>query len=122
MVAFILSLLWRHIASVREGVRVLNEEGLLWTGAMSVSPQAVLQRLRELPPDLFANILDQVLPLMQERWKSRHAPSPRHSPGRPSIFPRSWRWMARPWTRFPRKSVCFKAGSAMCWRDGWPPY
>ena len=76
MVAFILSLLWRHIASVREGVRVLNEEGLLWTGAMSVSPQAVLQRLRELPPDLFAKILDQVLPLMQERWKSRQRPLP----------------------------------------------
>jgi len=45
MVAFILSLLWRHIASVREGVRVLNEEGLLWTGPMPVSPQAVLQRM-----------------------------------------------------------------------------
>ncbi|MCW3095564.1 MAG: family transposase [Chthonomonadaceae bacterium] len=76
MVAFILSLLWRHIASVREGVRVLNEEGLLWTGPMPVSPQAVLQRLRELPPDLFANILDQVLPLMQERSKSRQRPLP----------------------------------------------
>lgn len=76
MVAFVLSLLWRHIASVREGVRVLNQEGLLWTGAMPVSPQAVLQRLRELPPDLFANILEQVLPLMQERWKKRHRPLP----------------------------------------------
>ena len=76
MVAFILSLLWRHIASVREGVRVLNEEGLLWTGPMPVSPQAVLQRMRELPPDLFANILDQVLPLMQQRWKKRQRPLP----------------------------------------------
>jgi hypothetical protein len=76
MVAFVLSLLWRHIASVREGVRVLNEEGLLWTGAMPVSPQAVLQRLRHLPPDLFAKILEQVLPIMQERWKNRQRPLP----------------------------------------------
>jgi len=29
MVAFVLSLLWRHIGSVREAVRVLNEEGFL---------------------------------------------------------------------------------------------
>ena len=43
---------------------------------MPVSPQAVLQRLRELLPDLFANILDHVLPLMQQRWKKRQCPLP----------------------------------------------
>ena len=43
MVAFVLSLLWRHLGSVREGVRVLNQEGVLWTGPMSVSPQATAQ-------------------------------------------------------------------------------
>src|SRR5205814_10636809 len=57
MVAFVLSLLWRHIGSVREAVRVLNQEGLLWTGPLPVSPQAVLQRLRSLPPSLFEQIL-----------------------------------------------------------------
>ena len=62
MVAFVLSLLWRHIGSVREAVRVLNEEGLLWTGPMPVSPQAVLQRLRSVPPNLFQNILEAAIP------------------------------------------------------------
>jgi hypothetical protein len=76
MVAFVLSLLWRHLGSVREGVRTLNQEGLLWTGPMSVSAQAVLQRLRSLPPALFENILDEVLPQMQARWQLRQRPLP----------------------------------------------
>jgi hypothetical protein len=74
MVAFVLSLLWRHLGSVREGVRVLNQEGLLWTGPISVSPQALLQRLRTLPPTLFEAILQDVLPQMQERWTNRQRP------------------------------------------------
>jgi len=76
MVAFVLSLLWRHLGSVREAVRVLNEEGLLWTGPMPVSPQAVLQRLRSVPPVLFQNILEAVLPPMQTRWAQRTRPLP----------------------------------------------
>ena len=76
MVAFVLSLLWRHIGSVREAVRVLNQEGLLWTGAIPVSPQAVLQRLRTLPPELFAQVLEQILPLLQERFQQRQRPLP----------------------------------------------
>ena len=76
LVAFVLSLLWRHLGSIREGVRVLNEEGVLWTNALPVSPQAVLQRLRTLPPDLFANILEQVVPEMQNRYAQRQRPLP----------------------------------------------
>ncbi len=76
MLAFVLSLLWRHIGSVREAVRVLNQEGLLWTGPMPVSPQAVLQRLRTLPPALFAAVLEQILPQMHKRWHNRHRPLP----------------------------------------------
>lgn len=76
MVAFVLSLLWRHLGSVREGVRVLNEEGVLWTQTVAVSPQAVLQRLRSLPPTLFEAILEQVLPEMQQRAAQRTRPLP----------------------------------------------
>lgn len=76
MVAFVLSLLWRHLGSIREGVRVLNEEGVLWTAALPVSPQAVLQRLRTLPPALFESILAQVLPEMQQRFAQRKRPLP----------------------------------------------
>ena len=32
MMAFVLSLLWQQIGSVREAVRLLNEEGVLGTG------------------------------------------------------------------------------------------
>src|SRR5438105_2699862 len=53
MMAFVLSLLWRQIGSVREAVRVLNDEGVLWTGPVEVSPQAVTERLRTLPSGLF---------------------------------------------------------------------
>jgi DDE family transposase len=76
LVAFVVSLLWRHLGSVREAVRVLNEEGLLWTGPMPVSPQAVLQRLRCMPPILFQNILAEVLPVLQARWQTRQRPLP----------------------------------------------
>src|SRR5450432_3079626 len=76
MVALVLSLLWRHIGSVREGVRVLNEEGVLWTDPVPVSPQAVLQRLRSLSPALFQNILEEILPTIQQRFAQRQRPLP----------------------------------------------
>ena len=57
-------------------MRVLNEEGLLWTDPMPVSPQALLQRLRSVPPVLFANIMAEVLPEMQARWTRRTRPLP----------------------------------------------
>jgi hypothetical protein len=43
MVSFVMSLLWRQIGSVREGVRLLREEGLMWVEPVEkVSPQAML--------------------------------------------------------------------------------
>lgn len=77
MVAFVLALLWRQLGSVREGVRVLKEEGLLWGEVEEeVSPQAMLQRLSSLPPVLFYNILLEVLPQMQARAIARQRPLP----------------------------------------------
>lgn len=74
MVAFLLSLLWRQIGAVREGVRLLQREGLLWSAPLAVSQQAVSERLRTLPPELFARILHEVLPPMQHRWQQRQRP------------------------------------------------
>jgi hypothetical protein len=71
MGAFVLSLLWRHLGSVAEAVRVLQQEGVLWTPPLDVSPQAVNQRLRTLPPALFAGVLADVLPQMRARWQAR---------------------------------------------------
>jgi Transposase DDE domain len=76
MVAFVLSLIWRQIGSVREAVRVLNQEGFLWTSPTPVSPQALNQRLRILPPALFQAVLDEVLPAMQARAAARQRPLP----------------------------------------------
>lgn len=80
MVAFVLSLLWRHLGSVGEAVRVLRQEGVLWTPAIKVSPQAVNQRLRTLPPDLFARVLHDVLPQLHARWQARTATGERPLP------------------------------------------
>jgi hypothetical protein len=74
MVAFVLSLLWRHIGSVREAVRVLHQEGMLWMAPMLVTQQAMQQRLKTLPPVLFARILDDILPTLQQRWTKRTRP------------------------------------------------
>ena len=46
MMAFVLSLVWRHLGSVTEAVRALKREGLLWVEPLRVSQQAVEQRLR----------------------------------------------------------------------------
>lgn len=80
MVAFVLSLLWRHLGSVAEAVRVLRREGVLWTPPLEVSPQAVNQRLRVLPPALFERVLDDALPGMHDRWRTRTATGERPLP------------------------------------------
>ena len=67
MRAFGVSLLGRQIGSVREAVRVLSEEGILWTGPIDGSAQAVTERLRTLPAALFEGVLTDLLPWVAER-------------------------------------------------------
>jgi hypothetical protein len=74
MMAFVLSLIWRHLGSVSEATRVLREEGMLWVSPQQVTQAAVEQRLRGLPPILFQQVLLDVLPRMHERWKERKRP------------------------------------------------
>lgn len=76
MVAFVLSLIWRQLGSVREAVRVLNEEGLLWTDPVDVSHQALSLRLRTFPAALFEHIWREVLPQLLQRWGERQRPLP----------------------------------------------
>jgi hypothetical protein len=77
MVAFVMSLLWRQLGSVREGVRVLREEGMLWvTPLEQVTPQAMLHRLSQLPASLFYNVLIEVLPQLAARAAQRQRPLP----------------------------------------------
>lgn len=74
MMAFVLSLIWRHLGSVSEATRVLQEEGMLWTSPQQVTQPAVEQRLRSLPPLLFHRVLLDLLPRMQQRWQARKRP------------------------------------------------
>ena len=76
MVAFVLSLIWRHLGSVREAVRVLRQEGVLWVTPQQVSQQAVSERLRTFPAVLFERVLQEVLPQMQARALARTRPLP----------------------------------------------
>lgn len=76
MMAFVLSLIWRQIGSVREAVRTLNREGLLWVDARKVSQQAIEQRFSSLPALLVERVLQEVLPLLATRWQTRTRPLP----------------------------------------------
>jgi hypothetical protein len=76
MVAFVLSLIWRQMGSVREAIRTLNEEGMLWVAPLEVSQQAVSERLRTFPAGLFKQVLLELLPQMHQRVASYHRPMP----------------------------------------------
>jgi len=76
MVAVAISLVWRQFASVSETLRVLKTEGLLWVDPIQVSQQAVSERLRTLPAELFERVLRDVLPVMQSKWQQRTRPFP----------------------------------------------
>jgi hypothetical protein len=77
MTAFVLGMLWQQLGSVREAVRVLREEGMLWISAVEeVTPQAVLARMSTLPALLFYRILLDCLPQLQARAQDRKRPLP----------------------------------------------
>jgi hypothetical protein len=76
LVALVLSLIWQQVGSVSALVRQLTERGVLWTGRVQVSQQALSQRLRVFPAGLFEQVLRSLLPQMQERWQARRRPLP----------------------------------------------
>lgn len=76
MVALVLSMVWRQIGAVNELTKMLRTEGLLWAEPRKASQQALSERFRTFPAVLFLRVLLTVLPLMEERWKSRQRPLP----------------------------------------------
>jgi Transposase DDE domain len=76
MVAFVLSLIWRHLGSVAEATRVLRQEGFLWVQPTQVSAQALTDRLGSLPASLFHQVFHDLLPHLQQRWQARRRPIP----------------------------------------------
>src|SRR3990172_6258327 len=77
MVAMVLTMVWRQVPSVKELVRMLAHESLLWTPPLEVSQQAVDLRLRCLPTELFGQVWEEILPKLLERTAGRKRP---HSP------------------------------------------
>jgi hypothetical protein len=77
MVAAVLSILWRQLGSGGTEVsRLLRTEGLLWVSKLSVTQQAISERLRTFPPILFLNTLLHILPVAEKRWQERQRPLP----------------------------------------------
>ena len=74
MMAFVLSLIWRQVGSVTDAIRELNQRGILWARPTVVSQQAVSERLRSFPPELFRKVLLDLLPQMRQRWAERARP------------------------------------------------
>src|SRR5579871_1436577 len=76
MVALVLSMIWRQIGAVGTLVRLLHDEGFLWTSPTQVSQQALAHQLRVFPAVLFEQVLRELLPLLQARWAARQRPLP----------------------------------------------
>jgi len=76
MVAIVLSMIWRQIGEVTQVVRLMQKESLLWAQPQRITQQALSERLRTLPAELFLKVLEAVLPLMQTRWQARPRPLP----------------------------------------------
>jgi hypothetical protein len=71
MVAALLTLLWRDVASVRELSRILGREGCLWCPPTQVSQQALSQRFLTFPAELFERVFKELLPHLRQAWYSR---------------------------------------------------
>lgn len=76
MVAIVLSMIWRQIGEVTQVVRLMQKESLLWAQPQRITQQALSERLRTLPAELFWRVLEAVLPVMQTRWRARQRPLP----------------------------------------------
>ena len=76
MVAIVLSMIWRQIGEVTQVVRLMEKESLLWAQPQRITQQALSERLRTMPAELFLKVLEAVLPLMQARWSARQRPLP----------------------------------------------
>lgn len=76
MMAMVVSLVWRQVASVAELIRLVERDALLWTPPIHVSEKAFSLRLGSLPDSLFKQVLLELLPKLQARSAARSRPHP----------------------------------------------
>ncbi len=74
--AVVLAIVWRQIPSVTTVAQMLAREPLLWAPPRQVSQQALSQRLRCLPAELFGSLVQTLLPTLQTRAAARRRPLP----------------------------------------------
>lgn len=70
MAVLVVSLVWRQMPSLSEALRVVAREGLWDLAPFGVSRQALSQRLRAVPAQLFADLYDEAL------WRLRQTRPP----------------------------------------------
>ena len=76
MVALVLALIWRQLSGVAELARLVQQELVFWVPPLRVSSQALEQRLRCLPAELFRQVFERVLPPLHAAWPPRQRPVP----------------------------------------------
>lgn len=81
MAGIVMSLVYRQVRYLADIVRLLEQSGLLWAAPQKVSKQAVSDRLRTLPAQLFIDLFNHVVERMRDAgargvsptWQSVHA-------------------------------------------------
>ena len=76
MVALVLAMIWQQVSGVSELVRTVSTQVVLWVPPMRIKQQALSERLRTLPADLFLRVLLAILPQLHARWRERQRPLP----------------------------------------------
>jgi Transposase DDE domain len=69
MVAVVLTLVWRQIASISELVRVLAKEGVMWIKALEVTQQAISKRLAKMPSYVFEQVFEEAIRAIRNKYK-----------------------------------------------------
>lgn len=90
MAALVLALIWRQVPSASTLVALLAREPLLWAPPRRVSQQALSLRLRTLPAELFAALLEAVLPQLHARAAARSRPLPPRLARARDLYARVW--------------------------------
>src|SRR3989304_2464271 len=62
MLGLVLAMIWRQVPSISPLAHTLSREGLLWVAPRKASQQALSERLRTLPCELFEEVLLTALP------------------------------------------------------------
>lgn len=67
MAAIVMSLVYRKVQYLAEIVRLLEQEGLMWVDPQKVSKQAVSERLRNLPAEIFLEMFNEIAAKIQQQ-------------------------------------------------------